>query len=149
MYKKILIPVDGSKLSKDSAEQGIIFAKEKNAEIIILFIKQSFGSLLGFDGANAGYLRRSAITYEETMTIEAEKITNEVKELADGAGVKNKIIISSNFHPADGIIEVSENESCDLIFIPTHGRSGLKKLVLGSVASKVITLSKIPVLIHR
>lgn len=148
MFKKILIPTDGSKLSSQSANKGVTFARQIGAEIVALHVTQPFAATVGFDGMAAAY----AITdedYDKTAELQARKYVQAVLDRADTAGVKAKAKFVSNFNVADGLVQAAEEENCDLIFIGSHGRSGLSRLLLGSVTNKVLSLAKTAVLVYR
>ncbi|MGE4369736.1 MAG: universal stress protein [Burkholderiaceae bacterium] len=148
MFKKILIPTDGSKLSAQAANKGVTFARETGAEIVAIYVTQPFAATVGFDGMAAAY----AITdedYEKTAQEQAQKYLKAVLDRADTAGVKASGRAVSNFNVADGIVQAAEEDNCDLIFIGSHGRSGLSRLLLGSVTQKVLSLAKTAVLVYR
>lgn len=148
MFKKILIPTDGSKLSAQAANKGVTFARETGAEIVAIYVTQPFPATVGFDGMAAAY----AITdedYEKTAQEQAQKYLKAVLDRADTAGVKASGRAVSNFNVADGIVQAAEEDNCDLIFIGSHGRSGLSRLLLGSVTQKVLSLAKTAVLVYR
>lgn len=148
MFKKILIPTDGSPLSVQAANAGITFARSVGAEVVALYVTQPFAATIGFDGMAAAY----AITdeeYEKAMAEQAEKYLKHISDRADTAGVKVTTRSVSNFNVADGIVQAATDEHCDLIFIGSHGRSGLSRLLLGSVTAKVLTLSTVATLVFR
>ena len=148
MFKKILIPTDGSPLSAQAANKGVCFAREIGAEVVALYVTQPFAATVGFDGMAAAY----AITdedYDKTAHEQAQKYVKAVLDRAETAGVKAAGKVVSNFNVADGLVQAAEEEGCDLIFIGSHGRSGLSRLLLGSVTMKVLSLAKTAVLVYR
>lgn len=148
MFKKILIPTDGSPLSAQAANKGVCFAREIGAEVVALYVTQPFAATVGFDGMAAAY----AITdedYDKTAAEQANKYVKAVLDRAETAGVKATSKVVSNFNVADGLVQAADEYGCDLIFIGSHGRSGLSKLLLGSVTNKVLSLSKTAVLVYR
>lgn len=148
MFKKILIPTDGSKLSAQAANKGVCFARTIGAEVVALHVTQPFAATVGFDGMAAAY----AITdedYDRTAAEQAQKYLQAVLDRAETAGVKATSVSVSNFNVADGIVEAAKSENCDLIFIGSHGRSGLSRLLLGSVTVKVLGLAKVATLVYR
>ncbi|NYT65508.1 universal stress protein [Alcaligenaceae bacterium] len=148
MFKKILIPTDGSALSAQAANKGVCFAREIGAEVVALYVTQPFAATVGFDGMAAAY----AITdedYDKTARDQANKYLQAVLDRAETAGVKATARAVSNFNVADGLVHTAEEEGCDLIFIGSHGRSGLSRLLLGSVTNKVLSLAKVAVLVYR
>jgi len=148
MFKKILIPTDGSTLSAQAANAGVTFARSTGAEVVALYVTQPFAATIGFDGMAAAY----AITdeaYEEAAREQAGKYLKAVTDRAETAGVKASASSVSNFNVADGIVQAAAEHGCDLVFIGSHGRSGLSRLLLGSVTAKVLSLATTAVLVYR
>ena len=148
MFKKILIPTDGSALSAQAANAGITFARSVGAEVVALHVGQPFAATIGFDGMAAAY----AITdedYEKATAEQAKKYLQAIVDRADTAGVKVTNDSVTNFNVADGIVDAAQNHGCDLIFMGSHGRSGLSRLLLGSVTAKVLSLAHVAVLVYR
>lgn len=103
MFKKILIPTDGSPLSAQAANAGICFARSTGAEVVALHVTQPFAATIGFDGMAAAY----AITdedYEKASAEQAEKYLKLILDRAETAGVKAESRAVSNFNVADGIV---------------------------------------------
>jgi nucleotide-binding universal stress UspA family protein len=148
MFKKVLIPTDGSALAAQSANAGISFARSVGAEVVALYVGQPFAATIGFDGMAAAY----AITdedYEKASSEQAKKYLKAVVDRAETAGVKVSAESVTNFNVADGIVDASTKHNCDLIFMGSHGRSGLSRLLLGSVTAKVLSLAHVAVLVYR
>jgi nucleotide-binding universal stress UspA family protein len=148
MFKKILIPTDGSPLSAQAANAGVCFARSIGAEVVALHVTQPFAATIGFDGMAAAY----AITdedYEKASSEQSQRYLKSVMDRASTAGVHGTSRAVSNFNVADGIVQASVDAGCDLIFIGSHGRSGLSRLLLGSVTAKVLSLAHVGVLVYR
>lgn len=148
MFKKVLIPTDGSPLSAQAANAGVNFARSIGAEIVALHVSQPFAASIGFDGMAAAY----AITdeaYEKAAAEQSARYLAAITGRADTAGVKSTSLAVSNFNVADGIVQAASETGADLIFIGSHGRSGLSRLLLGSVTAKVLGLAHIAVLVYR
>ncbi|MYZ42835.1 universal stress protein [Schauerella aestuarii] len=148
MFKKILIPTDGSPLSAQAANAGVTFARSIGAEVVALNVTQPFAATIGFDGMAAAY----AITdedYEKAASDQADKYLKDIVDRAQIAGVKAEYRAVSNFNVADGVVQAAQEAGCDLIFIGSHGRSGLSRLLLGSVTAKVLSLATMGVLVYR
>ena len=148
MFKKILIPTDGSALSAQSANAGITFARSIGAEIVALYVTQPFAATMGYDGMSAAYAFTDE-DYEKANAEQAQKHLKAVVDRADTAGVPSSAHAVSNFNIADGIVQGAIDYHCDLIFIGSHGRSGFSRLLLGSVTTKVLALTHSPVLVYR
>lgn len=148
MFKKILIPTDGSPLSAQAANKGVCLARQIGAEVVAVYVTQPFAATVGFDGMAAAY----AITdedYEKTAAEQAQKYLQAVLDRAATAGVTATSRTVSSFNVADGIVQASNDNGCDLIFIGSHGRTGLSRLLLGSVTVKVLGLARMAVLVYR
>jgi nucleotide-binding universal stress UspA family protein len=148
MFNKILIPTDGSPLSAQSANAGISFARTNGAEVVALYVTQPFASTIGFDGMAAAY----AITdedYDKVTAEQAKVYLQAIMDRAATAGVKATSHAVSNFNVADGIVQAAKDYHCDMIFIGSHGRSGLSRILLGSVTTKVLSLTHTSVLVYR
>ena len=144
-YKHILVPVDESPISYAAVEQALSLAKELNCQVTITSVI-AVDPFVGVDF----YKVAPAIT---DYFIQAEKNAQlrltEIKQsfIRDGIDVDTKVI--RGVSPAEGIIHVADEVGADLIIMGSHGRTGFKKLGLGSVAQAVLTQSPIPVLIIK
>lgn len=136
MYKHILVPTDGSKFSEDAARAAVVLAKGMGASITALNVRPYEFS-------------EQASKFEDLAEQTAQKAVGFVDDLCQEAGVScSKLTLTNNF-PHEAIIEGATSSGCDLIFMASHGRSGIAAVLLGSVTTKVVTHSKIPVLVHR
>jgi nucleotide-binding universal stress UspA family protein len=120
MFKPILIPTDGSDLSRKAILYGVQLAKESD------------------EG-----------DYEEQSRVLSEKAVEQVKMAAQAAGVPCETIREVHDQPYRAIIDAALALSCDLIVMASHGRRGISALLLGSETAKVLTHSTIPVLVYR
>ena len=141
--KSILVPFDGSGFSQKAFEKGLEVAEKFEAELIGLTVIQSKMS----DSAGISLERLQEIQDEEENTAAAM-----LKKLEDKANAKNipfTMKIIHNPSSSDGIMAFVENSNVDLIVVGSHGRTGFRKLVLGSVANGVLARAKCPVLITK
>ena len=147
MYKKILIPTDGSPLSTASAHAGIEFARELGAEVMSLHVAPVYQFLVYAEVIPPNY--PSQESHNAEMLRIGGMYLGEIEREAATAGVKysGRTVISDQ--PAQVVVAEAEQQHCDLIFMGSHGRSGLQRLLLGSVTSRVLALSDIPVLVYR
>jgi nucleotide-binding universal stress UspA family protein len=145
--RKILVPLDGSEWSFRAAKYAIKIAKLANTEIVCVHAVVSLPST-AYANVHAGVL---IPRYMEEAKKEVQKWYDEVSAIAKKAGVVrlSAETILDAFSVADAIITYAERSNVDLIVIGTKGRTGLKKFVLGSVASGVISHAKSPVLVVR
>jgi nucleotide-binding universal stress UspA family protein len=148
MFNKILIPTDGSPLSAQSANAGISFARTNNAEVVAVYVTQPFASTIGFDGMAAAYAI-SDEDYDKVTADQAKVYLQQIVDRAETAGVKVTSHAVSNFNVADGIVQAAKDNQCDMIFIGSHGRSGLSRILLGSVTTKVLSLTHTSTLVYR
>ena len=144
MYKRILIPTDGSERSLKAVEGAARFAKPLGATLVIMTVVEpySYTNL-------AEYRPESIEQYDERVTAEAEERLAEAKKIADAAGVEDKTVMVKSFSPAEAIIEQAEKNGCDIIFMASHGRKGIAAVLLGSETQKVLTHSRFPVTVYR
>ncbi len=147
MYKHILVPTDGSKLSVKTVKQAVKFAKSVGAKITGFYATPEFGSTYYGDG----YILRapSANDYAEASEKQARKWLSTIEVEAEVEKVPCEVLHVVSDSPYEAIIEAARKKKCDLIFMASHGRRGLSGLVLGSETHKVLIHSKIPVLVCR
>lgn len=147
MYKHILIPTDGSELSRAAALQGVKLAKVLGAKVTAFFAAPPATPII-YDGLlPTGY----TTTSEHAAIIEkaAAKYLGVVEKACAAAGVPCTSVHETNEFPAEAIMALAKKRKCDLIFMASHGRKGLSGVLLGSQTHKVLTHSKIPVLVYR
>ena len=149
-FSKILVPIDGSTYSKHAADYGINIAKKFNSELTILYVVYS---PLGYEYSNLiGLATPSQIDLViENARKEAQKWFDEILkpvESDDRLKIKTEVVTSSISVLAT-ILEYSEKEKTDLIVLGTKGRTGLKKLLLGSTAEGVVTYAHCPVMVVK
>lgn len=147
MYRKILIPTDGSPLAELAAKAGVAFASEINAAVVGFTCGATYRYPMDFDGHP--YAWPSESEYTEMMSGRMQWDLHVVRNPAEAAGLPFESVAVLSDHPAEAIVATAERLDCDLIFMGSHGRSGIKRLLLGSVASKVLALGHIPVTIYR
>jgi nucleotide-binding universal stress UspA family protein len=146
MYRKILIPTDGSELCRTAATKGIEFAKEIGARIVAFHAIPATSYMLYTESGPSDLMVEQ---FEKEAKARGERLTKEIAELAARGGVSCETLCLTNDHPWEGIIEAAATHGCDLIFMASHGRRGLSALVLGSETMKVLTHTKVPVLVYR
>ena len=145
MFKNILIPTDGSDLAAKAVEQGILFAKEIGAKITAMTVTEPF-HLLSVEPSQLEY---TPIEYKKHTQAHAEKVLGSVSAAAKLAGVGCETLHSEHEYIYQAIIEAAAARGCDLIVMASHRRRGVSAVVLGSETVKVLTHSKIPVLVYR
>jgi nucleotide-binding universal stress UspA family protein len=147
MYKHILIPTDGSELSLKAVEHGVSLAKTTGAKVTSITV---VSPVLLFN-LDPGQFKEPSEEWGYKPELErfANKCLDQVKSVALEKGVTCNVMYAEHDQPYQAIIDAAENEHCDLICMASHGRGGLAAVVLGSQTVKVLTHSKIPVLVCR
>ena len=149
MFKKMLVPTDGSDLSRNTVEKAIVFARETGAAITFLYAMHKAPIPLSDLSDAALYDPEKTKKYAEAIHEYASKILNEAVEQAKQSGIEAGSMSVTDDSPYTAIVRVAEGQGCDLIFMASHGRRGLSGLLLGSETHKVLTHSTIPVLVYR
>ncbi|HQW19689.1 MAG TPA: universal stress protein [Rhodocyclaceae bacterium] len=147
MFKHFLVPTDGSDLSSDTVKRAVTFARECGAKITFFFAKPDYP--IAFYGEGALIDPTTPEKFTEMAEKQAQEILSRATTAADAAGVDNDSVSTISDIPYVSIIEAATNAGCDLIFMASHGRRGFSGLLLGSETQKVLTHSKIPVLVYR
>ncbi|MDU8941754.1 universal stress protein [Ovoidimarina sediminis] len=148
MYERILVATDGSDLAGHAVEHGIALAKAVGADLVFVTVTELWSALEVAGQYEGGDL--SAIPdYEAAAAASARDVLQAFETRAKAAGVTATSVHVPDRHPADGIMETADREECDLIVMATHGRRGVRKMLIGSQTAEVLALSKRPVLVLR
>jgi len=147
MFKKILVPTDGSDLSRQTAQRAVIFAKEADAQLVLFAATPEYS--MDYYGEGGLISPASPDQHAARMDEWATRYLGEIEKMCAEAGVVCTAITATSDVPYEVIIEAAEKTGCDLIFMASHGRRGLSAMLLGSETQKVLTHSKIPVLVYR
>ena len=145
MYTNILIPTDGLDLSGKAVHHGIALAGRIGAKVIALTVLLPFHIFT----TDTQMLEDTPAQYKARVQEHAEETLGAVAQAAQAAGVACEMVRVEHEHPYQAIIDTAESKGCDLIVMASHGRRGISAIVLGSETVKVLTHSKIPVLVHR
>jgi len=145
VYKHILIPTDGSPLSETAVRQGIALARAVSARVTALTVSIPFHSI----SLDPVMVSDTPAQYEKDSQALAEKALGVARGEAAAAGVACETVRLIHEQPYQAIIDTARSRGCDLIFMASHGRRGMAALMLGSETNKVLTHSKIPVLVSR
>ena len=147
MFKHILVPTDGSQLSHDTIRHAAQFAREINARITAFYAKPEYP--VTYFGEGALIDPTTPKKFSEMTEHQASEVLSAVVSECEKLGVACDTASATSDVPYEAIIEAAEANSCDLIFMASHGRKGISGLLLGSETNKVLTHSKIPVLVYR
>lgn len=147
MYQKILITTDGSSVSRHTACAGVELARQLNATVLVLYVAAPYQYPVYVEIVPPAYPAEDE--YTAHMLKVGEEHTRSIVTVARKAGLQAESIVEFADSPALKIVDVADQQYCDLIFIGSHGRSGWGQLLLGSVTNKVLSHTTRPVLVHR
>ncbi len=147
MYKKILIATDGSTLSKKAVTSGLELAALTGASVVAFTVVPHYPASY-FEGSVALSVN-NVEGIEKQWADSGMAIVNKVKTTALAQGIKATAEIIASDLAAESIISAAKKNKCDLIVMASHGRRGIKRLLMGSETLNVLTHSHIPVLVLR
>lgn len=145
MFERILVPTDGSDLSLAAEQAAVAFARTCGGEIFALAVAEPEPVLLTAEGALAG----GAGLQVDVLLEQAQAHAARVAAAASAAGVRCTARTAYGYAPADNILHAARQHQCDLIFMASHGRRGLSRLIAGSVTQRVLAYAPVPVLVYR
>ena len=146
MYRHILIATDGSDLAEHAVTDGLSLAKSVGAKATVIMVVEVW---LGSGALMQPWSLQELGKYNEETKKKAASVLNCAENAAKQAGVSCDTIQVEEVQPYKAIIATAADRGCDLIVMASHGHSGLSAVVLGSVTNKVLTHTKIPVLVVR
>jgi nucleotide-binding universal stress UspA family protein len=144
MFKRILVPTDGTDLSLKAVNGGAMLAKSFGAELIGVTVVEPYSY-----ATVSEYQPESSEAYESRVAQVAAERLRRFNDCASSAGVAARALTERAFSPYEAIIECARRHDCDLIVMASHGRRGLRGVLLGSETQKVLTHSTVPVLVYR
>ncbi len=144
MFTSILIPTDGSEKAVIAASKAVELAKEQGAKLTAVVVIDPF-PYIGLGEASAFGLQ----AYLSEAQAMATQSLDGVRAMAEAAGVPFMAETIERSAVFEGILDAATEQGCDLIVMGSHGRSGVKALILGSETQKVLTYSRIPVLVIK
>jgi nucleotide-binding universal stress UspA family protein len=145
MYKRILVPTDGSELAGQAIAAAVDYARVSGAVVVAFSVAQPYPLLPAVDGA---MMIDPGLDSTELQQL-AQMAVDAVANVSKAAGVACETHTSLSFLPYEEIIRAAEDYGCDVIFMASHGRRGLSRLLAGSQTQKVLAYSKVPVLVLR
>lgn len=145
MYKTILVPTDGSELSRQAEAAAIDFARCCGSRIVAFSVAEPYPSVPVADGALVIDPGRDSSELQAVARGRVERIARD----AQAAGVPCTTEIALSFRPHEEIIAAAARHRCDVIFMASHGRTGLNRLIAGSETQKVLAYAPVPVLVFR
>ena len=146
MFKHILIPTDGSPVANKAVKAGIELAKVLGARVTAYYATEAL-QLMYVEGY--AFDQKMIDGLERRAREAGQKRVDVIGKLAKAAGVNCTSVVTTAFTPYEGIIQAARKQKCDVIFMASHGRRGISRLLMGSVTQKVLSHSKIPVVVYR
>jgi nucleotide-binding universal stress UspA family protein len=147
MYKNILVPTDGSRLSDKAVREAAMIAKTGNGKLLLFYVVAPYQMPVYAEGMTIPSLPRAAAMKASARRANRILASAEKKALPAKVPVSRAWAISGA--PHDAIVEMAKRRKCDLIVMASHGRSGLSKLLLGSETQAVLSHVNVPVLVVR
>jgi nucleotide-binding universal stress UspA family protein len=144
MFKHLLIPTDGSDLSVNAIKRGVEFAKETGARITFVTVTIPFPH-----SPMSEYAGQTHAIYDAEMKKAADERLSAASEIARAAGVSCDTRSYHDWSPYQAILQAANDVKSDVIFMASHGRSGVAGMLLGSETQKVLTHGKLPVIVYR
>ena len=148
MFTNILVPTDGGPLSRKAAAAAVKLAKQHKARITGVFATPGFVPMVS-EGMIPPPELISPVEHKKAMERRAAKVLGAMEKMCKSAGVAWEGVHVSDQDPYKAVIDVAKKKRCDLVLMASHGRRGIAGLLLGSETQKVLTHSKIPVLVYR
>lgn len=147
MFKHILVPTDGSPTSLKAAKAAIRLAAEAGARVTAFHAIDASQPFIFRDAYASD--ARTFVDFERVARESGEREVGAIGKLAKAARVPFASLVAKARTPYEGIVAAARKNKCDLIFIASHGRRGLSKLMVGSVTHKVLAHATVPVLVYR
>ena len=145
MFHTILVPTDGSEHAQKAVLAAVDFAKASHGKVIGLSVAEPYPfSPLAETGGFP-----DPLSYERATLKMVQRFVEKVADAANKAGVPCETVTAMDADPAGQILKTADRYGCDAIFMATHGRHGLNKLILGSVTEGVLLNSPVPVVVYR
>jgi nucleotide-binding universal stress UspA family protein len=147
MYKSILVPTDGSRLSAQAVKTAVKLARTLSARVTGIYVIPPYVAPRYVEGMSLGTVTSAG--YREAVKREGGRALKAIESAARAAGVPCSSALLAAETPWEGVLKAAKAKRCDLVVMASHGRRGLSGLLLGSETHKVLTHSKIPVLVCR
>jgi nucleotide-binding universal stress UspA family protein len=146
MYENILVPTDGSDTARAAVDNAVDIAEQYDATVHALYVVDVDATSYGLGTEQVDRIRQGHLDEMPEIKKDAEEATNYVAEAAEKAGVAFEEHLRVG-EPARAIRKFVEDNDIDLVVMGSHGRSGLSRVILGSVAEKVLRRTRLPVLV--
>ena len=147
MFKNILIPTDGSALSRKAIKAGVTLARAVGARVTGFYGPEPYEILSYGEYFPPDLMSRTEWDSRSKKT--AARFLAVIEKEAHAAGIRYSGFFLDSATPWEAIVDTAKKKKCGLIFMASHGRTGLSGLLLGSQAAKVLAHSKVPVMIYK
>lgn len=147
MYQRILVATDGSTLSKKAVNSAIALAALSGAELVALKVIPRYPQSY-FEGS-IPLSTQDVARVEQQWAEDGQSVVDAVKKAGEAKGVKVKAVTAKSDVVSDAVISAAKKYKADLIVMASHGRKGIKRLLLGSETQQVLTHTSLPVLVLR
>jgi nucleotide-binding universal stress UspA family protein len=147
MYQRILLATDGSTLSKKAVRSGLALAAALGADVVAVYVTPRY-PMSYFEGGMAISTAEVART-EKSWADRGQTIVDAVQAEAEAKGLKLKTAVVRSDLIAESILATARKYKCDLLVMASHGRKGIKRVLMGSETMQVLTHSHLPVLVLR
>lgn len=145
MFKKILVPTDGSPLADKAVHAAVEFARQSKAAIVGITVVEPYSAAPVFDSAHSGGYEAFRQRQQEV----AQYRLSRIHSAASLCGVQCETVVAESASPHREIVDAAQRLGCDAIFMASHGRSAIAQVVLGSETQKVLAATTIPVMVYR
>jgi len=147
MYQRILVPTDGSALSKKAVKSAVELASTVGAEVVALNVVPRYPTAYFEGGVSVSTSEVARV--EKQWAERGQSLADAVTSIAEKSGVRARAVTVRSDLVAEAILAAAKKNKCDLVVMASHGRKGLKRLLLGSETQHVLTHGNIPVLVLR
>ncbi|MEO8249719.1 MAG: universal stress protein [Burkholderiales bacterium] len=154
IFEKILVPIDGNELSQRAVDEAIEYCKRSGCKLTVLYVRPltpiahpvAFGDYFDTEDDTKVF---TPTKFRERLISYGNSLLTTVEGKCKSAGVECETVLEASDDPHEKIIETAERRGIGMIFMASRGRSGLRSMLLGSETQKVLSHSKIPVLVFR
>jgi nucleotide-binding universal stress UspA family protein len=147
MFKKVLVPTDGSPLSEKAINAAVEFLSTAGGELVVLSVAEPYEYTTMIEGSSV--VPPSLQAYELKAKAMAHERVDMVADFARQSNVACDTRVAMSFNPYEEIVRTAEECDCDAIFMASHGRKGLNRLFIGSETQKVLAHTSLPVMVFR
>jgi nucleotide-binding universal stress UspA family protein len=147
VYKRILVTTDGSALSRRAVTRAVGLASALGSELVALHVVPKFP--MSYMDGEIALTRKQADIVEKRWAERGQRLVEEARKEAASKGVEARGVVLQSNAVADTVVAAARKEKCDLIVMASHGRSGIKRVLLGSETQHVLARTKIATLVVR